>query len=454
MTTGLFEDEEDGYNLEEETKYKLKLDAPKSEPAFGGSSGDELGDDNLDDFEDLGDEGDFGSEGDDKPFNDEPFDAGVEASEDEDPEKYIQQLSGKLGTSLRKYTEDLGQPDFELEKFAINSVISATNSSDMDEEDKKDIIDKINKSGNNDSMDLGDDADREMSVDSEEPSEEEPIDDLEALNEAEYQGKTVKLNKPMRGDVKKYKVYVKNEKGNVVKVNFGDKNMEIKRDDPERRKSFRARHKCDSPGPKTKARYWSCKMWSTKSVSDILSEEENMFSQNLNNMKMDIDKILSMDKDVIKGKLKNADWAKDHVSTSTDDTDEVTNFLTVEDDDPCWDSHEMIGMKDKGGKKVPNCVKKNEEVKSSRKNRMFEFKPTKKNNVVENEDTGTIDFNGNQVNLASLDIKYDITDYPDFADAYVDSGEYVDGNPMSDEELNAFQEDNVDLIHDLIIDNL
>ena len=333
-------------------------------------------------------------------------------------------------------------------------MISATNSSDMDEEDKKDIIDKINKSGNDDSMDLGDDADREMSVDSEEPSEEEPIDDLEALNEAEYQGKTVKLNKPMRGDVKKYKVYVKNEKGNVVKVNFGDKNMEIKRDDPERRKSFRARHKCDSPGPKWKARYWSCKMWSTKSVSDILSEEENMFSQNLNNMKMDIDKILSMDKDVIKGKLKNADWAKDHVSTSTDDTDEVTNFLTVEDEDPCWDSHEMVGMKDKGGKKVPNCVKKNEEVKSSRKKRMFEFKPTKKNKVVENEDTGTIDFNGNQVNLASLDIKYDITDYPDFADAYVDSAEYVDGNPMSDEELNVFQEENIDLIHDLIIDNL
>jgi hypothetical protein len=87
---------------------------------------------------------------------------------------------------------------------------------------------------------------------------------------AEYQGKKVELNKPMRGDVKKYKVYVKNDKGNVVKVNFGDKNMEIKRDDPERRKNFRARHNCSNPGPKWKARYWSCKMWSSKSVSDIL----------------------------------------------------------------------------------------------------------------------------------------------------------------------------------------
>lgn len=79
------------------------------------------------------------------------------------------------------------------------------------------------------------------------------------------------LNKPFRtsNGPKKFSVYVKNEKGNVVKVNFGDPNMEIKRDDPNRRKNFRARHNCDNPGPKTKARYWSCKMWSAKSVTDI-----------------------------------------------------------------------------------------------------------------------------------------------------------------------------------------
>ena len=78
---------------------------------------------------------------------------------------------------------------------------------------------------------------------------------------AEYQGRKVTLNKPSSGDVKKFKVYVKNEKGNVVKVNFGDPNMEIKRDDPARRKSFRARHNCANPGPKWKARYWSCYQW-------------------------------------------------------------------------------------------------------------------------------------------------------------------------------------------------
>jgi len=81
------------------------------------------------------------------------------------------------------------------------------------------------------------------------------------VHEAEYQGRKVTLNKPMKGDVKKSKVYVKNAKGNVVKVNFGDKNMKIKKNIPGRRKSFRARHNCDNPGPKWKARYWSCRAW-------------------------------------------------------------------------------------------------------------------------------------------------------------------------------------------------
>ena len=87
--------------------------------------------------------------------------------------------------------------------------------------------------------------------------------------EEENEGK--KLNKPFLtpGGPKKRSVYVKKEKGNVVKVNFGDPNMTIKRDDPERRKSFRARHGCDNPGPKTKANYWSCKFWSSTPVSKL-----------------------------------------------------------------------------------------------------------------------------------------------------------------------------------------
>lgn len=81
------------------------------------------------------------------------------------------------------------------------------------------------------------------------------------LSEATYQGRDVPLNKPMKGDVKKSKVFVKNAQGNVVKVNFGDKNLSIKKHIPARRSSFRARHNCDNPGPKTKARYWSCRAW-------------------------------------------------------------------------------------------------------------------------------------------------------------------------------------------------
>ena len=88
---------------------------------------------------------------------------------------------------------------------------------------------------------------------------------MDQTEAAEYKGKKVKLNKPKRGGSKKFYVYVKNEKGNVVKVSFGDPNMEIKRDNPKRRKNFRARHNCKNPGPKWKARYWSCWQWRAKS---------------------------------------------------------------------------------------------------------------------------------------------------------------------------------------------
>ena len=82
------------------------------------------------------------------------------------------------------------------------------------------------------------------------------------IAEAEYQGRDVPLGKKMKGDVKKSKVYVRDPStGNVKKVEFGDPNMRIKKSNPARRKSFRARHNCDNPGPRTKARYWSCKAW-------------------------------------------------------------------------------------------------------------------------------------------------------------------------------------------------
>lgn len=87
-------------------------------------------------------------------------------------------------------------------------------------------------------------------------------EDYQTLDEAEYHGHKVTLNKKMAGDVKKSKVYVKDPKtGNIKKVNFGDKTMRIKKSNPARRKSYRARHNCANPGPKTKANYWSCRSW-------------------------------------------------------------------------------------------------------------------------------------------------------------------------------------------------
>jgi hypothetical protein len=96
-----------------------------------------------------------------------------------------------------------------------------------------------------------------------EPQKYEDDDEEEETEASEYQGRKVTLNKPFRtpGGPKKFAVYVKNESGNVVIVRFGDPNMTIKKNNPERRKSFRARHNCDNPGPKYKARYWACRSW-------------------------------------------------------------------------------------------------------------------------------------------------------------------------------------------------
>jgi hypothetical protein len=203
----------------------------------------------LDSFEDAGDEelgfGDESGDKSEKPFDDEPFDAGVEADEDEDPEKFIQQLAGKLGTSLRKYNDERGEPDLELEKYAINSVISASHTADMDEEDQKDIIKKVKTSGAGD-----DDVDKDIEID-----------------------KDVDVN-------------IEEPSGDDEELDFG---------------------------------------------SEEELEENDMLTQNLKNMKDDADEILSMDKGELKKKLRGHDWALDHISTSTDDTEEVADFLTTEE---------------------------------------------------------------------------------------------------------------------------
>jgi hypothetical protein len=128
---------------------------------------------------------------------------------------------------------------------------------DLDESDEASKDQTIEEQGEYDNTETSDDDDVE--------DVNEELNSLRralGLDEAEYQGRKVPLGKPMQGDVKKFKVYVKDPKtGNVKKVNFGDPNMRIKKSNPERRKSFRARHNCDNPGPRTKARYWSCRKW-------------------------------------------------------------------------------------------------------------------------------------------------------------------------------------------------
>lgn len=120
-----------------------------------------------------------------------------------------------------------------------------------------------------DAEDYEDDDEYDDSMDGDEASAlasagwgtDEDYGSAEDTFEAEYQGRKVPLGKPMAGDVKKSKVYVRKPNGKVVKVNFGDKNMKIKKSNPKRRKSFRARHNCANPGPRWKARYWSCRAW-------------------------------------------------------------------------------------------------------------------------------------------------------------------------------------------------
>ena len=123
------------------------------------------------------------------------------------------------------------------------------------------------------STDLTDDLEEETYDDDDEFYEEYGLmwynDDDDPIDEAEYQGRKVKLGKPMQGDVKKFKVYVRDPKTkNIKKVNFGHggssvkgKSMRIRKNNPKARRSFRARHNCDNPGPRTKARYWSCRKW-------------------------------------------------------------------------------------------------------------------------------------------------------------------------------------------------
>lgn len=181
----------------------------------------------------------------------------------EDNSMQVAQLN-KMNQQLMSLVKLLESVDFEFEEWTKDKISKAEHYIEA-------IFDAVFYSEKDD--EYSDDEEDDMD-EVEEPSEiESPETDMMPTSMAvEYQGKKVTLNKPFRTPKgpKKFSVYVKNDKGNVVKVNFGDPNMDIKRDDPARRKSFRARHQCDTaPGPKWKARYWSCKFWSSENVSKL-----------------------------------------------------------------------------------------------------------------------------------------------------------------------------------------
>jgi hypothetical protein len=168
-----------------------------------------------------------------------------------DEEDLIAALQGEMGSSVADVLNDM-MIDLQ-DELASRGMTDVMNDDDKMIEMLWDKI--VDEFGGQDLDEDGVDPVNAQGMDAEELSGN-------MTAEAEYQGREVPLNKPMRGDVKKSKVYVKDPStGNVKKVNFGDPNMKIKKSNPDRRRSFRARHNCDNPGPKTKARYWSCRAW-------------------------------------------------------------------------------------------------------------------------------------------------------------------------------------------------
>jgi len=296
----LFEDEENGYNIEEETisentKYKIKLGTPKSEPAFPVSNptdNEPIDDESFDDMP----MDDTPEPSDDAPFDKTPFDAGVEADEDEDPKKFLEQLAGKMGTELRKYSKKLGNPDFDLEKYIINSVISATHTAEMDEEDRKDIINKINDSGDDEDNQEKDLSSEEIPDDND-SSEEMPDEDSEPKDEMSENDKYFEPDSRFAYD----------ETKSVWEANdlLGEENLDL-----------------DS--------------LSNSNEMHVEDEHEGnptryMFFSNLEQMRRQAGLLLDLDEGQIEAILNSGhDWAADHIATAKESIDQVFDFLMNE----------------------------------------------------------------------------------------------------------------------------
>lgn len=397
MSTGLFADEEDGYNIDQpkmyndgigngesaenikETKYKLKVNAPANnagaepttEPAP--ENGGDMGglDDVLDDAP--------SDSANDKPFDDEPFDAGVEANEDTDPAKFIQQLAGKLGQSLRQFTDNQGQPDFDLEKFAVNSVLSATHTSEMDQSDQKDIINKVKGAGKDDgeSNDGGEDLGG-----SDEPSMDEPSGE-DSLDFGEEPVEEIKEELPLSGD--------------------------------------------DLP-------------------TDINSPEMSGMVTGCQEEQPPID-------DEAVEKLKAiADLQESKKSgIFVDKTKLIEKLRLMENTEPA----PVIEPKPLVKPEIKPAKPMRETERPFLPKRRDKVQPDPKGdaNQLNERGSNSYDINGKEVDLSSLEIDgVERMDYPDFSDAYFTSGTYVDGTPISFEDLEEFEKDNPELLNRLIFD--
>ena len=286
--------------------------------------------------------GDFGGEGvspeepmggpdkepaNDIPFEKEPFDAGVDADEETDPKKFIEQLSGKLGQSLRQFTKNNGQPDFELEKFAINSVISATNTAEMDEEDKNDIIKKINKSGEGNTKDFGDDNEDNTNDGEDAFAEPDNGDDEIDFSSDEESVKEDSFNIYEREEF----FLDKPKKNNMFQPGSNDVLDEMT--------SCWKGYKQIGMKEKNGKEVPNC-----VPVNENMGESNNyMFWQNLKTLVHAASEMLNMDYNKVDALLSDGHgWALDHIATSADDIEEVYHFIEGKLNDTHEDSEDEM----------------------------------------------------------------------------------------------------------------
>jgi hypothetical protein len=350
MSTGLFSDEEEEYNIEEETKYKLKL--PNTDTKS------DLSDEEIDidlDSEDFDIE-----DSDDKPFDDEPFDAGVEADEDEDPEKFIQQLAGKLGTTLRSYSKERGEPDFPLEKFAINSVISATHTAEMDKSDQKDIIKKIKSSGLGGSEDESESDDEDIDID----LEDETLDESMFEPDKNFENDENFKNDENMWEEEELEIYdrpeIENEMFFSDLFNIFDMTSKIiELGDNIKKEDWVLDHLTSA---KTNIQSIFSKLKSKFELDENI-DDNGMLSQNLKTIQKLTFDILNMDIEYVDDTIcQHNEWMNNLLAKSTTHINDVYNFITDNDSEDSIELKTSVKVSDDLKYHIDNNLPINESV--------------------------------------------------------------------------------------------